>query len=672
MHNHQTQWITQWGGICQGRHDSLIPDGYFADAVNYCLNPDGSLGPRPGTEILSKFPDGRKCIKVFFADWDGTPRLFAATTHHIYRYIPDDPSTEPVEPWSSERWTEVWQWTTPCTRASFALINPNTDPHIVIGNGIDAMVVYKESYGLPEVHAITEPNAPRGLPIEFKNYVAVFGIVDHPGRVQFNVVNGIVERDVSEENGSAIINIEADENGNFVLPSNAYSVKSVFGYIDGIINQNTGARLFYELADSQYNINYNSSGYPVSITTDENSTSLTTLRVEYYFTDEDDPWLYGGIPRTLELQGEVTALYSYNGLVIFTDHRTELFSGDPDTPQGQQVLSNTIGCANYDSVVEAEGSIYWIAQQGICRWDGSGSFPAEIISDPSAERISNICEDVRRINWSNREKFSATYDAINRRLYFKFDYKYRDLEDVNMELVNVSDIFDFELKSGSWFRWRFRYEEKNESIRGTEQDKSYDLNIDRMYFVNVPRRTLEGTESVDYLNGRLLLSSPDSKLYLMKFDLYDESFVDGYFMYSGNIEEYHDYEYKIRSGSMDMGTTEYDKMFRAITLKVVPNNKNYTGAKEITFKCFGDCQPTDQLATFRINFVFIVGESCVGDRLTMLYATEQRRPIAMKCKYFSWILSGMGGKNAMPICAIGISYRPYSNRSTLTWDNDLL
>ena len=34
MHNHQTQWITQWGGICQGRHTTLIPEGFFEEHLS--------------------------------------------------------------------------------------------------------------------------------------------------------------------------------------------------------------------------------------------------------------------------------------------------------------------------------------------------------------------------------------------------------------------------------------------------------------------------------------------------------------------------------------------------------------------------------------------------------------------------------------------------------------
>ena len=85
-----------------------------------------------------------------------------------------------------------------------------------------------------------------------------------------------------------------------------------------------------------------------------------------------------------------------------------------------------------------------------------------------------------------------------------------------------------------------------------------------------------------------------------------------------------------------------------------------------------DNQPTEQKATFRASFNFIMGVSLMGDRLTMMYATEQRRPIAFKSKYFAFELRGKGPGNALPICALGISFRAYSNRSTLTWDNDLI
>ena len=535
MHNHQTNWINQWGGICQGRHDSLIPVGYFYDCENYCLNPDGTLGPRPGLEVLATCPDGFPPIKVFTGDWDGTPIMLVSTKKHVYKF---DKTNNTL--------ILIYTWSSTCKRASFALINPNTNPHIVMGNGIDAMAVYDGTTAT----ALTEASAPKGLPIEYKNYVAVFGIPDHPGRVQFNVKNGHISTS------------------------------------DG---------------------------------------------------DTDDPWLYGGIPRTLELQGEVSALCAYNGLMIFTDRRTELFIGDPDEAQGQQVLSNTIGCANPDSVCEAEGSVYWIAQQGICRWDGGGAFPAEIISDAGAERPSNISEDMRKINWQNRQKFSCCYDYINRRIYFFIEH-YKKIP----EKVLTQSVFDFELRTASWFRWTF----------------DEDFGINKIYFCNVPTELGETTQ----LDGRLILSGNSNKVMLINFDIYHEQFKD----------LNNDYNYFIKSGAMDMGTTEFDKIFRAVTLKILPNYKNYNGAQEIDLYGYADNQPTEQKAIFRASFNFIMGVSLMGDRLTMMYATEQRRPIAFKSKYFAFELKGKGPGNALPICALGISFRAYSNRSTLTWDNDLI
>lgn len=540
MHNHQTSWITQWGGICQGRHDSLIPPGYFYDAENYCLNPDGTLGPRPGLEVLATCPDGFPPIKVFSGDWDGTPILLVSTKKHVYKFNKANNSL-----------TLIYTWQSNCKRASFALINPNTNPHIVMGNGIDAMAVYDGT----SATALTETTAPKGLPVEYKNYVAVFGIPDHPGRVQFNLKNGHISTS------------------------------------DG---------------------------------------------------DSSDPWnvpsdlVPDGIPRTLELQGEVSALYPYNGLLIFTDRRTEQFVGDPDEAQGQTVLSNTIGCANPDAVCEAEGSIYWIAQQGICRWDGGGAFPAEIISDPGAERPSNVSEDMRKINWQNRQNFSCCYDYINRRIYFYIEH-YKKYP----EMILTKSVFDFELRNISWLRWTFKE----------------DFGINKIYFCNVPTELGQTTQ----LDGRLILGGSNDKVMLINFDIYHEQFKD--------LGE--DYDFFIKSGAMDMGTTEYDKIFRAVTLKILPNYKNYNGAQEIDLYGYADNQPTEQKARFRASFNFIMGVSVMGDRLTMMYATEQRRPIAFKAKYFAFELRGKGPGNALPICALGISFRGYSNRSTLTWDDDL-
>ena len=597
MHNHQTNWITQWGGICQGRHDSLIPPGYFYDTENYCLNPDGTLGPRPGLEVLATCPDGFPPIKVFTGDWDGTPIMLVSTKKHVYKFNKANNSL-----------TLIYTWSSTCKRASFALINPNTNPHIVMGNGIDAMAVYDGT----TAEELTETNAPKGLPIEYKNYVAVFGIPDHPGRVQFNVKNGYIKRYFETVENYLIHKID----GYYLLPDDFYEIISVKLSIDSQEITN------YTIEDNKLYLN--SSG------------QLTQIYITYTSISED-PWLYGGILRTLELQGEVSALCAYNGLMIFTDRRTELFIGDPDEAQGQQVLSNTIGCANPDSVCEAEGSVYWIAQQGICRWDGGGAFPAEIISDAGAERPSNISEDMRKINWQNRQKFSCCYDYINRRIYFFIEH-YKKIP----EKVLTQSVFDFELRTASWFRWTF----------------DEDFGINKIYFCNVPTELGETTQ----LDGRLILSGNSDKVMLINFDIYHEQFKD--------LDE--DYEFFIKSGAMDMGTTEYDKIFRAVTLKILPNYKNYNGAQEIDLYGYADNQPTEQKARFRASFNFIMGVSVMGDRLTMMYATEQRRPIAFKSKYFAFELRGKGPGNALPICALGISFRGYSNRSTLTWDNDLI
>ena len=650
MHNHQTQWITQWGGICQGRHTTLIPEGFFEDVVNFALNPDGSLGPRPGVETLIVTPDGFQPIKVFSADWDGTPLLLVSTKKHVYRYVPNN-AEQMAATSQNGTFTLIHTWPSNCTRASFALINPNTTPHVVMGNGIDPMALYKsDGTTTPMSSEGVFGKAPIGLPVEYENYLAVFGIPGQPGKVQFNRTNGYIERTTSNVE-NYIIN---KSNDLYYLPSDFNHFKTDMKSAISELRDNNGN----VIAAANYEVIEDNGSYFIRI---RNITLPARVFVDYESVS-DDPWLKDGIEIFLELQGEVTALYPFGGLMIFTDKRTELFSGDPDKAEGQRVLSATVGCAGYDSVIEAEGCVYWIAQQGICRWDGSGTFPAEILSDENAAtgRASNISEDMRRINWKEREKFSAAYDNINRRLYFFVDHYIKTPLNPTLR----SDIFVFELKNSSWYRWTFA-----DRIR-------------KVYFANVPSIS----QDVVMLDGRMLLSSEDDqRLLMISFDFYNEKFKDEVRVSSSAVEN-RNYLYFARSGAMSQGTTENDKIYRALTLKTTPNYKNYNGAHKIFVLVSGDMQTdlSDYLTTteeitqcaraavFRVAYNFIMGISQMGDRLTMFHCSEQRRPVAIKAKYLTFEIYGEGPGNAMPISGLGISFRTYSNRSTLTWDNDLI
>lgn len=636
MHNHQTQWITQWGGICQGRHDSLIPDSCFADAVNYCLNPDGSLGPRPGIEDFITCPDNKKPIKTYSVDIDGVSLLLIATCKHVYKY--NSNGTLATFNKNGTTVNYMYEWPTESNRVSFALLNPNTDkPLLVMGNGKDNMAVWTNNGNVAaEMNGELYGSSPKGLPVEYKNYLAVFGIESSPGIVQFTVNNGIIKSDTESVTDYIIQKVD----GAYPLPENYYRDKN------GAATGNLNVRDSIDGTARATNTYYIQNG-KIYLT---GSNTPTFIYIDYT-SKTDDPWLYGGIKRYLDLQGEVTALYPYNGLLIFTDHRTELFAGDPDSPTGKTILSNTLGCANYESVCEAEGMCYFIAQQGVCRWDGSGNFPLEIISDENDQRASNISEDIRKINWKARDIFSLTYDPVNRRIYCFIQYYKKNY--TKPGATPTYDLFEYEIRNQAWFRWKIAEE----------------VPVNKAIYCNVP----SSANSVDMLDGRLLLLASDSnKVYQIKNEMFAETFYD----------LTHEYEYYVKSGAMTMGTVEHDKIYRAITLQVVPDKKSYEGAKEITFTCFGDMQPTNMKAVFHINFSFVLGgelstppvlnASRLGDRLTMLYATEQRRPIAIKCKYFSWQIGGKGNFNALPIYGIGISFRGYSNRSTLTWDDDLV
>lgn len=176
MIGHKTVWIRRFGGVVQNAIPEQIPLGMFADALNYELTSDGGLHPRLGYKLYAAAaaPDGKPIRTIFAADFDGVIKLLVATSHHVYFFVK-----------SSDTWTSIYTITnTTAARMSFCLLNAATAPVVVFGNGADAL----QKWNGTTTSACT--GAPIGRPIAFKNYVCVFDIPDHPGRVQFAVEHG--------------------------------------------------------------------------------------------------------------------------------------------------------------------------------------------------------------------------------------------------------------------------------------------------------------------------------------------------------------------------------------------------------------------------------------------------------------------------------------------------
>lgn len=520
LHNHETLWVHKWGGICQGRFETDIPVGFFRDTLNYYISSTGAIAPRAGFSSLTRTPDTLPPVAIFPMDWDGALNIFVSTEEHVYR-ITFTIAEVPV-------WTLIHTWTTDAAKVTFAPINTSTAPHIVFGNGADTMQKYDGT-----TTTALSADAPKGFPVAYKNYLAVFGIPNYPGRVQFNINNG-----------------------------------------------------------------------------------------------DPDAWLYGGIPRTLELQGTISAVYPYTGLLIFTDRRTEMFHGDPDQAEGQSTLSETIGCVEHKTVVEAEGVLVWLSYSGITYWNGGGVFPTGVLSDPEGERISNISEDMRRVSWQDRKSFSFTYNPVLRQLLaavklIKTDYSGTEFRTYMYDFYNQA-----------WFPWDLEAYTMAVSISPTSSQA----------------RTLCGMS-----DGTIAFAQPGQS---------NASHRDE------KAAGYREFDYYIHAGSYDFGTLEHDKVLRAVTFRLSPTSGS-EGVREIEMSFYGDFLNTSISDTTELSFGFVLGVGRLGDLLTGVSNLEQRRPVAIRAKHLGWKIQGAGSVNSMPIQAIGLSFRAHSRRSIMVWNRDI-
>lgn len=99
-------------------------------------------------------------------------------------------------------------------------------------------------------------------------------------------------------------------------------------------------------------------------------------------------------------------------LIVFTDYTVELIESDyirdeeGDYQISRRVLSRKVGAAGHDSVVDADGRIFWIGHQGIYELRGDKVVP-----------ISGPIRDVfPYVNWSLAPRFSGAYNHIRRQV----------------------------------------------------------------------------------------------------------------------------------------------------------------------------------------------------------------------------------------------------------------
>jgi hypothetical protein len=518
MNGYETFWIRRFGGVVQDAIPEQIPVGMLADALNYELTPEGGLHPRLGYKLYAPTgtPDGRAIKTIFAADFDGTIRLLIATDQHVYEFAK-----------ATDTWSLVYTIVnTAAKRMTFCLLNAATAPVVVFGNGADDL---KKWDGTTVSNCL---NAPIGRPVAFKNYIAVFDIPDHPGRVQFAVNPG-----------------------------------------------------------------------------------------------DTDTWSYGGQIKTLEMRGKVTSIYPFGGgLVVFTDVRTEYFVGDPDYAQTMSVLSETIGCASHETVVDCAGYLTWLSQAGVVTWNGSAMFPSSNLSDPDVSDgvVRSRCQrDIDRIAWDQRGLISAYYDPAKKKYYLSA--KLRAV--IGGDAFWRTFVYDF--KYGGWFPW---------DLECTGAD----------IFVESGQRQvpLVGTSS-----GALLARSTEN--------FYDEGLASN-----------REYPYWARFGDYDFDAPNHEKLFREIILgaggvieDVLPGDRtlNISLRGEFDRIAVDDVEMENPTGGFRLSI------SVLGDRLSSGYRfAEPRQPIAIRCKHINWRIHGQGSGNAVNLTAIAFSYKPTVKRSVLT------
>lgn len=178
----QTSWFRNFGGVCQYPENTKTPQNLLSDSLNVFLNDRGELAPRTGhTKYFnSTTPDGKKAVSTFVADFRDTKKIIVATTDNVYEM-------------SSTGFSLIYSIEAISAKPmSFCMVNANSLPVLVFGNGKINLKKWDGS-----IVANCGGGAPRGLPVAYKNYIAVFDIEGQPsGRIQFNaLVSGISDPD---------------------------------------------------------------------------------------------------------------------------------------------------------------------------------------------------------------------------------------------------------------------------------------------------------------------------------------------------------------------------------------------------------------------------------------------------------------------------------------------
>lgn len=187
----QTTWIRNFGGVCQYPGNTKNPLYLLADALNYYQNDRGELVARKGhvKYFDQTVPDGLEIRSTFVVEFREGKKILLATDRHVYEMF-------------ENRFEEIYELEALSKYPiSFALVNEASIPVVVFGNG---HIPLKKWDGA--VITNCGGGAPRGIPISYKNYIAVYNIEGQPkGRIQFNALKlGISDPDLWEDPISGI------------------------------------------------------------------------------------------------------------------------------------------------------------------------------------------------------------------------------------------------------------------------------------------------------------------------------------------------------------------------------------------------------------------------------------------------------------------------------------
>jgi len=339
---------------------------------------------------------------------------------------------------------------------------------------------------------------------------------------------------------------------------------------------------------------------------------------------DEATWLVGGVERYIDMHGTVTSCVDFNGLVVFTANRAELFSGDPDAPGGMVTLSATIGCAVHETAVDCAGVLVWLSHGGVMAWDGSGKFPTACVSDPDDPGATRVQRLLEQTYWTGIGSASAAFHPRKKQYFLTFEYQGVAAGPKTWKTL----VLHFG-KSVAWHPW---------DLEAT------------CYTVTIGPKSTE-----------LLLAGATTG-WVRREESGD--FTD----YGGALGDV-SFDYFLKTGDWDGGDPNSQKLWRAVyisTSGIVGDVA--TGSRAIVLAARGEFDRSggDEYSMDIAAGGFVLGFGTLpGVLLDNPRFIVKRAPIALRSKRFNLTIAGTGKENALSISAIGIEAFPIGPRKIL-------